>query len=65
MYQNTVISVPFYCSFGAFTVHRVGFGDALKGLSGVWPSPVVAAQLVRRNPKGWLGTLNTCATAFG
>lgn len=61
MYQNTVISVPFYCSFGAFTVHRVGFGDALKGLDSVRPAAMMATFLGDGYLEGWLTALQFCA----
>jgi len=41
--EDGILSVLLRRNFGKFTVNRVGFGDALKGLSGVWPSPVMAA----------------------
>jgi hypothetical protein len=45
MYQNAVISVPLYCSFGGFAVYRVGFGDGLKYFDRVRPTTVVSAFL--------------------
>ncbi|WP_146183196.1 hypothetical protein [Limnohabitans sp. Bal53] len=45
-------------------MNRVCCGNALNGFGAVWPSPVMATFLMRRNPKGWLSTLNTCSIAF-
>jgi hypothetical protein len=45
MYQNAVISVPLFCGFGGFAMHRVGFGDALKYFDRVRPTTVVSAFL--------------------
>jgi hypothetical protein len=38
--ENGILSVLLLRNFGKFTVNRVGLGDALKGLSGVWPASV-------------------------
>jgi hypothetical protein len=64
MQEHVCFSVLRSGGFGGLAVNRVCCGDALNGLGAVWPSPVMATFLMRRNPKGWLGTLNTCTTAF-
>jgi len=65
MYQNAVISVPLYCSFGAFTMHRVGFGDALKSFDRVRPTTVVSAFLGSGNLESRLFALLSGSVGFG